>query len=64
MAEKDKATLNDLLVRNHLEVRPILEGKVSPVPTPSSLPTTGQDKPTLQKASPAIQAGSQGMLGK
>jgi len=62
MAEKDKATLNDLLLRNHLEVRPILEGKVSP--SPSSLPAAGQDKPTLQKAAPAIQAGSEGVLGK
>ena len=64
MAEKDKATLNDLLVRNHLEVRPILESKVSPAPTPSSLPATGPDQPTLQKATPAIQSGSQGVLGK
>ena len=64
MAEKDKATLNDLLVRNHLEVRPILEGKVSPETSPSSLPATGPDKPSLQKATPAIQSGSEGLLGK
>ena len=61
MAEKDKATLNELLVRNHLEVRPVLEGSIAP--SPSQLPAAGQDGPA-HKATPAVQEGTDGLLGK
>ena len=62
MAEHDDATLTDMLLRKHVEVRPVLEGKVSP--TLSPLPATGLQKPTLRNATPAIQEGLDGMLGK
>jgi hypothetical protein len=56
MAEHDDATLADMLLRKHLEVRPALEGKV--------LPANGSQQPSLRNATPAIQAGLEGMLGK
>lgn len=56
MAEHDDATLADMLLRKHLEVRPVLEGKV--------LPANGSQQPSLQNATPAVQAGLEGMLGK
>jgi hypothetical protein len=62
MAEHDKAPLNDMLLRNQVEVRPMLEGKV--YPTPSSLPANSLQEPTLRNAKPAVQAGLEGMLGK
>ncbi len=63
MAENGDATMADSLLRKHVEARPVLEGKVAP-PSPSSLPTTGWQQPTLQNAAPAVQAGREGMLGK
>ncbi|MCF7785702.1 MAG: hypothetical protein K9N47_06245 [Prosthecobacter sp.] len=56
MAEHDDATLSDMLLRNHLEVRPALEGNV--------LPASGWQQPSLRNATPAVQAGLEGMLGK
>ena len=62
MSENDNAALTETLLRKHVEVRPVLEGKVSPAP--SSLPTTGLEQPTLRNVTPAIQSGREGMLGK
>jgi len=60
MAEHEDATLTDMLLRKHLEVRPVLEGNVSP-----SLPVSGWQKPTLKHVFPAIQDGVEGGgLGK
>lgn len=59
MAEHDDATLTDMLMRKHLEVRPVLEGQVSP-----ALPVSGWQTPTLQNAFPAIHDGVEGGLGK
>lgn len=56
MAEHDDATMADMLIRRHLEVRPALEGKV--------LPANGWEQPSLRNATPAIQSGLEGMLGK
>ncbi|MDI1311396.1 hypothetical protein [Prosthecobacter sp.] len=56
MAEHDDATLTDMLLRNHLEVRPALEGNL--------LPSNGWQQPSLRNATPAVQAGLEGMLGK
>ncbi|OYW73722.1 MAG: hypothetical protein B7Z37_20490 [Verrucomicrobia bacterium 12-59-8] len=61
MAQQDDATMADMLLRKHLEVRPVLEGNLYP---PSTLPATGRQQPTLQNATPAIQAGLEGMLGQ
>jgi hypothetical protein len=58
MAEHDDATMADMLLRKHLEVRPVLEGNVSP------LPVSGWQTPTLQNAFPAIHDGVEGGLGK
>ncbi|MCB1277078.1 hypothetical protein [Prosthecobacter sp.] len=58
MAEHDDATITDMLLRKHLEVRPVLEGNVSP------LPVNGWQTPTLQNAFPAIHDGVEGGLGK
>ena len=60
MAEQDDATKASILLRKHLEVRPVLEGN----PTSSSLPATGWQTPKLQNATPALQSGREGMLGK
>lgn len=54
MAEHDDATLADMLMRNHLEVRPVLKGQVSP----SALPVSGWQTPTLKNVMPAIQNGA------
>ncbi|WP_395742727.1 hypothetical protein [Prosthecobacter sp.] len=68
MAEEEKVPMNDLLLRNHVEVRPVLEGKVppplTPVPGPSTLPTANGQKPTVKNATPAVQSGNEGRLGK
>lgn len=56
LAEHDDATMADMLLRKHLEVRPALEGSV--------LPASGWEQPSLRNATPAIQSGIQGMLGK
>ena len=56
MAEHDDATMADMLLRKHLEVRPALEGSV--------LPANGWEQPSLRNATPAIQSGLEGMLGK
>lgn len=58
MAERDEATLADMLLRKHLEVRPALEGSVSP------LPANGWQVPSLQHAVPAIHDGADGGLGR
>jgi hypothetical protein len=58
MAEHDEATLADMLLRKHLEVRPALEGNVSP------LPANGWQVPSLQHAVPAIHDGADGGLGR
>jgi len=62
MAENDDAALTDTLLRKHVEVRPVLEGKVSPAP--SALPASGLEQPSLRNLIPAIQEGKEGMLGK
>lgn len=50
MAERNNAKLEESLLRKHLEVRPVLEGQVSPSP----LPATGwQQKPSVKNAIPA-----------
>lgn len=54
----DEASLADLLLRKHLEVRPALEGRISP------LPASGWETPNLQHAFPAIHDGADGGLGK
>lgn len=59
MAEHDDATMADMLLSKHLEVRPVLEGKVSP-----SLPVNGWQTPTLQNAFPATHDGKSGGVGK
>jgi hypothetical protein len=59
MAEQDDATLTDMLLRKHLEVRPVVEGQESP-----ALPVSGWQKPTQKNAFPAIQNGAPGGLGK
>jgi hypothetical protein len=56
MAEHDDATLADMLIQNHLEVRPALESNV--------LPASGWQQPSLRNATPAVQQGLEGMLGK
>ena len=62
MAENDDAALTDTLLRKHVEVRPVLEGQVSPAP--SALPASGLEQPSLRNLIPAIQSGQEGMLGK
>ncbi|OYW31177.1 MAG: hypothetical protein B7Z47_01835 [Chthoniobacter sp. 12-60-6] len=64
MAEHDDATLADMLMRKHLEVRPSLEGKLPAGTDPSALPATGWETPTLKKAVPAIHDGLKSGLGK
>lgn len=61
LAEQDDAPLSEILLRKQVEIRPTLESKVSP---PSYLPATGWQQPTQKNATPAIQAGLEGMLGK
>ncbi len=56
MVQHDDAKMADMLLRKHLEVRPALEGNV--------LPVDGWQQPSLKNATPAIQAGLEGMLGK
>jgi len=57
MAQHDDATMADMLLRKHLEVRPALEGNVLPV-------EGWQQQPSLRNATPAVQSGLEGMLGK
>ncbi len=63
MAEHDDATLADMLMRKHLEVRPSLEGRLPEGNSPSSLPASGWQTPTQKQAIPAVHDGVQG-LGK
>lgn len=56
MAGHDNATMADMLLRRHLEVRPALEGNV--------LPANGWEQPSLRNARPAIHSGIEGMLGQ
>lgn len=56
MAENGDAAMANSLLRKHVEVRPVLEGNV--------LPANGQQQPSLQNVTPAVQAGKEGMLGK
>ncbi|MDB6003710.1 MAG: hypothetical protein JWR15_697 [Prosthecobacter sp.] len=64
MAEHDDATLADMLMRKHLEVRPSLEGKLPAGSDPSSLPARGWETPTLKKVFPAIHDGNERGVGK
>lgn len=61
MAEQKDAAKAPALLRDHIEARPVLEGSQTP---PSSLPASGWQQPTLQNATPAVQEGSKGVLGK
>lgn len=63
MAEHDDATLADMLMRKHLEVRPSLEGKLQGN-TPSSLPASGWQTPAPQQAVPAVHDGPENRVGK
>jgi hypothetical protein len=63
MAEHDDATLADILMRKHLEVRPSLEGRLLEGNAPSSLPASGWQTPTLKQAIPAVHDGVE-RLGK
>ncbi|MFN0076899.1 MAG: hypothetical protein ACKVY0_10510 [Prosthecobacter sp.] len=59
MAERGNATLEDTLLRKHLEVRSSLEGNVLP------LPTTGWQKlPGLNDLTPATAHGAEEGAGK
>jgi hypothetical protein len=59
MAERGNATLEDVLMRNHLEVRSSLEGNVLP------LPTSGWQKiPSLNDLTPATANGTEEGAGK
>lgn len=59
IAGRNDAKLEESLLRKHLEVRPVLEGNVQP------LPASGDGvKPSLQNAVPAIHDGAEGSLIK
>lgn len=51
MAERNGENAEDLLLRNQLEVRPVLEGTVSP------LPASGWQAPSIKNAVPATSNG-------
>jgi len=62
MAKNDTAALTESLLSKQVEVRPVLQGKVPP--TPSALPASGLEQPSLRNITPAIQQGQDGLLGK
>lgn len=56
IAGRNDAKLEESLLRKHLEVRPVLESKVQPLPASA----TGFQEPRLENATPAIEGGAQG----
>lgn len=60
IAGRNDAKLEESLLRKHLEVRPVLEGNVQPLPASA----TGFEAPSLDHVTPAIQGGADGAFQK